>query len=183
MSHTSFSLSLLRNVLSYLFHELISPLSSLVTGLDLLEEGVESEELMPILKNASLTLRGRLEFFRAAFGAGGNSLSLSQVQKLFTNMWGTEQEVPVRFQTDVEKLPAGIGQRILLLALWLAHEKAFGAQPASLSYKKEYFSAVLNGVSLNEASLQEALIQWPETLTPKTSFSPFIGLFLVEEKD
>jgi hypothetical protein len=136
--------SVLHEFFSYLFHEIISPVSSLLTGIDLLEaEQAYSQELVDILKNSSQTLRARLEYFRAALGGGGLALSLLQVQELMKKMWGAESNPPVIFSTTGEIFPRGVGQKALVLALCLAQRKKWGDPPSQLIYGQGAFSANL----------------------------------------
>jgi len=78
------SRDVVENLFAYVVHELMSPLSSLLTGLDLLDVSREQQEILDLLKTSACTLRGRLELFRTALGAGGLTVDRDSVEKILS---------------------------------------------------------------------------------------------------
>lgn len=147
-----------QNLMAYLCHELISPLSAIVTGIDLLgSDGDMMEDLLPVLQTASNRIRTRVEYYRSAFGPGGVSLSMAQTQKHITQMWppSSGPEPAVFLETVETTLPPQIGQKILLMALW----GSLQGGTCVISYTKETLALCLNGHPFAGESLEKMLAQ------------------------
>jgi hypothetical protein len=79
-----------QTVCSSVLHDLASPLSSLLTGLDLLEPGTEGNDILPILCNASQNMRIRLEYFRLMLTDCAVQVTSQDVFKKVTNYFNQE---------------------------------------------------------------------------------------------
>ncbi len=171
------SMTQTQRLLSFLFHELISPLSSLVTGLDLVDDDPAMlSDVLDILKNASRVLRTRLEYFRSAFGPGGYHLSLAQTQMLIHNWQDMHPEAQVLFETDSTQFDPGVGQSLLLVYLWCVYQHP----TAHLKYFERQMSCDINGDRWEVSRILTSLSEHKDSPHPKEMVSLFTHHILSE---
>lgn len=112
---------------SRLCHDLISPAGAIGAGLELMAEnpGGDNRDAAALAATSAKQLSGKLAFFRAAFGAAHQAMTLRQIADLAQGLAGEGQ---VRFVAPDAgskiELPAGAARVALVLAL-----VAIGALP------------------------------------------------------
>jgi hypothetical protein len=152
------SRDVVENLFAYVVHELMSPLSSLLTGLDLLDVPLEQQEILDLLKTSACTLRGRLELFRTALGAGGLTVDRDSVEKILTLLASDPTHDKIVFETDTPRLAHGVGKQALLIALWITSRKKSIKDVTTIRYVRELFEVVVGSKSLSEAELYSELM-------------------------
>ena len=116
-------------VCSRLCHELISPVSAVNNGMELLSDGGADllEEVSDLIASSAAEASGRLQFYRVAYGLGGGAeapaISLGEARRLVTGLAGDGK---IRFEWPDDTGESGSdgrlgkrGMKLLLNALAL----------------------------------------------------------------
>lgn len=106
---------------SRLCHDLVSPVSAIGNGVELLEEsGVDmSDEAMQLIAQSADIAARRLKMFRMAFGAAGgqDDIRLADVRVLMDG-WFQGGKIAVRWDIDgIDDVPRGLPKLLLIAAL------------------------------------------------------------------
>jgi len=166
----------LENFFSYLVHDLMSPMSSLLTGLDLISVPADQDEILDLLKSSVATLRGRLELFRAALGVAGSTISLDQVTKILAFLSNDPTHDAIVFETDAHPLPCGVGRHVLLIALWVASQKRTSKGCVTIRYAQERLEInTKDGVMMGEEAFFQMLLHQEGALDPKKSVALWVA--------
>ena len=165
----------LENFFSYLVHDLMSPMSSLLTGLDLLTVSPDQDEILDLLKSSVGTLRGRLELFRAALGVGGSAISLAQVTKILAFLSNDPTHDALVFETDTHPLPSGVGRHVLLIALWVASQKRTSKGCVTIRYAHERLEITTKDGVMGEEAFFQTLCYQDGALDPKKSVALWVA--------
>ncbi|MBT5267345.1 MAG: hypothetical protein HOL85_21100 [Rhodospirillaceae bacterium] len=126
----SFELRILDLIVSRICHDLVSPVSATVNGIELVEEfGIEDismvgEDALKLVSSSARQSSDRLGFFRIAFGGAGSTSdhNLGAARRLAQDYVVT-RKLELRFEDDKEletvQLPAG-GAKLLLELITIA---------------------------------------------------------------
>lgn len=121
--NTSMRLSEL--LISRLCHDLVTPIGAINTGLELFQETspedlTESKEILNLIFQSGQTAASRVSFFRAAFGANGDRVSLDEVRQLIENYFD-RSKLQFNWEEPYDKDLSlqGWGRILLNTALWL----------------------------------------------------------------
>lgn len=107
---------------SRLCHDLISPVSAVSNGIEILEDEKDAamrEQVMDLIKKSALQASSAVQFFRVAFGAGGgfgNEVELGKINDLIENFIDSKK-INLVWHSDFESL--SINEVKLLLNITL----------------------------------------------------------------
>ena len=161
--------ALIPHLMTYLCHELISPLSALLTGIEILKEGEGASDptLNSILQDAAHNLRVRLEYFRATFSLIPQTTD--QIEQLIER-YCTQEGMPrvtVQIATGVVMPEASL---VLLAFLWLLR-KTPDCREITIFLEPPLIQFWLSGTSLDSTHLA---LSPTETLSPRESVGAFL---------
>lgn len=115
-------------VVSQVSHDMASPIGSLITGLELLQEtqslSAEDQEIFQLLQKSSSVLRGRLDVFRAAFALGGQTINVHQARTICAQYFQLQERVLLKWEDcwDQTRLAKGTLQLVINVLMWLHHK-------------------------------------------------------------
>ncbi|MGL5719744.1 MAG: histidine phosphotransferase family protein [Alphaproteobacteria bacterium] len=113
---------------SHIAHDLASPIGAIMTGLEILEfpknASEDDKEILGLLQKSSELLRSRLDFFRAAYAIGGQTLGVRYVRPICQNYFKLQERVELTWTDhfDQVKFAKGTLQLFINVLMWL-HNK------------------------------------------------------------
>ena len=176
---------------SRLCHDLVAPIGAIQTGLELLSQTTpdhltEFKEILNLILHSTETASARANFFRAAFGTSGNTLSFQEIKTITGNYLApTKLNISWQDCTDPTFLK-GWGRLFLNSILWLNECAPRGGKleisfpqidPLSILLHLKGQSLVFHKGTLE--ILQESPL--PDDLTPR-NIPCYLIRYLLEEK-
>ncbi len=173
------SMDFFQALFSHICHELVSPLSALTTGLDLLEEKiVAEEEIFPILKESLKALRHRLDLFRSALGFN-KTIPINRIYQLIQDLLGPQKKVELLWNLPRDYSTLLPVSSLLLTALiWISNRAPRGRGILSVNWVGQSIHLVLHAPTVSFSEHEQLLIETAcdHPVDPQSSFTTFLTL-------
>lgn len=123
------NLPLVQHWISYICHELVSPIGAINNGIELIAESPMSppdhrQDALDLIAESGRIVAAKLRFFRVAYGLAGTAsdISLSDIRKTALDFFAAEGRIALSFEiAPHQKLAVGVPQLILNLLLMASH--------------------------------------------------------------
>lgn len=118
----NFDFALSHQLTSMLYHDLVSSLTALLTGLDLMNDHAQSREIVALLQNSAQSMRSMLVLFRFMFCNNG-SITLEDIATEIAGYHTFMPKVQVDFAcSEKEPLPHYVVQALVFILSMIFYE-------------------------------------------------------------
>lgn len=177
-------------LISRICHDLISPISAVNNGTELVAElgSANAEDAFDLIRQSAAAASVKLQAFRLAYGAGGSEwhVSLGDVEKSFGDVIALEPRYKIEWNVQSASLPQpmprGLPKLAMLCLIWAQESLPKGGliSVSAVRDSDERFSLIIEARGDN-ASLREGTEDAfsgttpPDMLTPKTVHAAATG--------
>ena len=173
MTESLVPLRLQRLLFAQVFHDVMSPLSSLITGFDFVKEG--DQKIVDLLAQSVKKLGSSVVFFRAALGAGTQIPLLDGVRWLGDYLSANTQislSVSCASLKNAENtFPV---QLLLMVCFWVSRQTPFRRGELSFDLRRLLFSVTLKSDRILSSSPEDAALAGEPASSVHESYAAYI---------